>query len=165
MISKIIPLNTCNNSASGFYGNRMYSRVRNTFDHLQWLVSMLNVPLEGILVRDLGDISENVKRGVNGLPVTSANASAAAVSVTDAPISGQKIVLTDIIISTDVEMVVDLKEETSGTVLAKFYMGADSTTQFTPRGKFKLAVADKKLQVQTSATGNISVLAIYQSEY
>lgn len=102
--------------------------------------------------------------GVSGARVTSADASAAAASVTDAPTAGQKIVLTDLVFSVDTDMRVDFKEETSGTVVLSFYMAANSTMQFTPRGKMKLATADKKLQVQTSAAGNIAVTAFYTSE-
>ena len=61
-------------------------------------------------------------------------------------------------------MRVDLKEETTGTVLASIYLPANGSAQITPRGKLKLATADKKLQVITSAAGNIAVTAFYHSE-
>lgn len=102
--------------------------------------------------------------GVSGARFTSSNQSASAASVTDAPTSGQKLVVTDVLISVDTAMRVDLKEETTGTVLASIYMAANSMVQFTPRSKLKLATADKKLQVQTSASGNIAVTAFYYSE-
>jgi len=38
------------------------------------------------------------------------------------------------------------------------------TIQITPRGKKKLATADKRLQVITSIAGNVSVSASYHSE-
>lgn len=102
--------------------------------------------------------------GVSGAPFASADQSAAAASVTDAPTSGQKLVITDVIISVDTAMTVTLKEETSGTIFGKYYMAANSTLQITTRGKRKLATANKKLQVQTSVAGNISVNVGYWSE-
>ena len=102
--------------------------------------------------------------GVSGARYTSADRSGSAASITDAPTSGQKLVITDVLISVDAAMRVDLKEETSGTVIASFYLPANGTMQWTPRGKTKLATADKKLQVQTSAAGNIAVTAHDYSE-
>lgn len=103
--------------------------------------------------------------GVSGARYTSADRSGSAASVTDAPTSGQKLVITDLIVSVDTAMRVDFKEETSGTVVLSAYLSANSgPAQLTTRGKFKLATADKKLQVQTSVAGNIAVTAIYYSE-
>jgi hypothetical protein len=102
--------------------------------------------------------------GVSGARVTSADMSAAAVSVTDAPTSGQKICVDDIVVSTDTAMRVDFKEETSGTVFLSLYMAANSLAQITVRSKFKLATADKKLQAQTSASGNIAITVLHHSE-
>lgn len=103
-------------------------------------------------------------RGVSGAQFSSADASGAAASVTDAPTTGQKLVLTDVIVSTDTAMRVDLKEETSGTVVVSLYLGANSTVNLVTRGKLKLAAADKKLQVQTSVAGNVRVQTLYYSE-
>lgn len=102
--------------------------------------------------------------GVSGARFTSADQSAAAAAITDAPTSGQKLVITDVIVSVDTAMRVDLKEETSGTVLASLYLPANSSGQFTPRGKLKLATANKKLMLQTSAAGNVTATAFYHSE-
>jgi hypothetical protein len=102
--------------------------------------------------------------GVSGARYTSADRSGSAASITDAPTSGQKLVITDVVISVDTAMRVDLKEETSGTVLASIYMAANSAQQFTPRSKLKLATADKKLQLQTSVAGNVAATAFYFSE-
>lgn len=104
-------------------------------------------------------------RGLSGLPFTSSNQSASAAPVSDAPTTGQKLVVTDMVISVDTQMAVTFKEETSGTVVAgPYYMSANSTLQITPRGKFKLPTANKKLQVQTSVAGNITVSVYYYSE-
>ena len=102
--------------------------------------------------------------GVSGARFTSADASAADAAVTDAPASGKKLVISDVIVSVGTAMRVDLKEETSGTVFASLYMAANTVVQLTPRGKFKLATADKKLTVRTSAAGNVAVTAFYYSE-
>lgn len=102
--------------------------------------------------------------GVAGARFTSADQSASAASVTDAPTAGQKLVITDILVSTGSAIRVDFKEETSGTVLASLYMGVNDTQVWVPRGKLKLATADKKLQVQTSLIGAIAVTVGYYSE-
>lgn len=104
--------------------------------------------------------------GVAGVPFTSSDQHSAAASVTDAPTSGQHLVIDDLIFSTDTAMNVTLKCETSGAVIAgPFYVPANFVGQLTPRGKGqKLATADKKLQVITSVAGNIMVLVGYHSE-
>jgi len=73
-------------------------------------------------------------------------------------------VITDVLVSVDTAMRVDLKEETSGKVIATLYLPANGSAQWTPRGKTKFSAADKHLQVQTSASGNIAVTAHYYSE-
>lgn len=102
--------------------------------------------------------------GVSGAPFTSTDQHSAAAAVTDAPTAGQKLVIVDLIISVDTAMLVTFTEETSGTVIDKFYMAANSSAQITLRGKKKLATADKKLLVQTSVAGNIVVDCGYYSE-
>lgn len=103
--------------------------------------------------------------GVSGERVTSADMSGAAANVTDVPTSGQKIVVDDIIVSVDTTMRVDFKEETSGKVKLSLYLPANGSAQITPRGKMKLeTAADKRLQAQTSAAGNIAVTVLYHSE-
>lgn len=105
-----------------------------------------------------------VVHGVSGARFTSADQTAAVASVTDAPTSGKKLVVTDIIISVDTAMRVDFTEESSATVIESIYMAANSTVNLITRSKRKLATANKKLQVKTSAAGNISVNAFYYSE-
>lgn len=114
-------------------------------------------------VKDLGPAWTS-SFGVSGARYTSNDRSGSAASVTDAPASGKKLVITDVLISVDTAMRVDLKEETSGTIIASIYLPANGACQWTPRSKTKLATADKKLQVQTSAAGNIAVTAHYYSE-
>lgn len=101
--------------------------------------------------------------GVSGAAVVSADMTAAA-AVTDAPTSGQKIVLTDIVISSDTAMNVLIEEETSGTDLFKVFVPANGTVQITPRSKMKLATVNKKVTAKASVAGNIAVTAFYFSE-
>lgn len=101
--------------------------------------------------------------GIAGVVFTSADATTAA-AVTSAPTGGQKLVITDLIMSTDTAMFLLFEEETTGTDLLKIFLPANGTYQFTPRSRLKLATADKKLTVDASVAGNISVLAFYYSE-
>ncbi len=102
--------------------------------------------------------------GVSNAAVGSGDASGSDLAVTEAPTSGQYIILTDIVISVDTAMRVDVKCETSGAVLAKFYLPANGTIQWTPRSETKLATVNKKVVVRSSASGNISVTTHYYSE-
>lgn len=103
--------------------------------------------------------------GVAGLPVVSDDAGDG-VSVTDAPTTDQKIVIDDLIVSVDTAMAVQFNCEDAEVYLAgPFYLPANGTIQITPRGKgWKLATANKKLQVSADAAGNIMVHAGYHSE-
>ena len=104
--------------------------------------------------------------GVSGVPFTSADQHSATALVTDVPTSGQKLVIDDLIVSVDTAMYVTFTEETTGTVMfGPWYLAANcGPVQVTSRGKKKLATANKRLQVQTSVSGNISVSASYHSE-
>lgn len=102
--------------------------------------------------------------GTPAVAFTSADATTAA-AVTAAPTAGQKLVITDIIVSSDTAMFLLFHEEsTAGNILWKVFVPANGTAQFTPRGKTKLWTADKKLMVDASAAGNISVTCCYYSE-
>ena len=102
--------------------------------------------------------------GVAGATFTSADQSGAAAAVTDVPTTGSKLVVTDIEVSVSVACIVTFSEETSGTVVAKLYMPATSFAQITPRGKRKLATANKRLMVRTDVASAIAVTAHYCSE-
>ena len=101
--------------------------------------------------------------GVSGAGFTSADASTAA-AVTDAPTGGQKLIITDLIFSVDTAMQIDFEIETAGTIFFTCHAAANVLYQITPRSKFKMPTAEKKLMVDTDAAGNISVLAFYHSE-
>lgn len=134
-------------------------------------VSLASVPSHavtnaGTFVVQATDAGANwtASNGIAGAAFTSSDQSGAVASVTSAPTSGQKLVITDIIISVDTAMRVDFNVEDSATVIESIYMAANSTVNLITRSKRKLATADKKLQVQTSVAGNIRVNAFYYSE-
>lgn len=84
--------------------------------------------------------------------------------LTVAPTGGQKLVITDIILSSDTEMLFVFQEETSSTVIGAVRLGANATIQLTPRSGWKLPVADKKLQGDASTAGNVYITCFYYSE-
>lgn len=94
---------------------------------------------------------------------TSADMSTAA-AISPAPNSGEYLVITDIIVSTDTQMLFEFTEETSGTVIGALRLAADGAAQITPRGTWKLPVADKKLQGDASASGNVYITVFSYSE-
>lgn len=101
--------------------------------------------------------------GVSGAAVTSADMTTAA-AVTDAPATGKKLVITDIIVGTDTAMDLLFEEETSGTDIFKVFVPANGTVQITTRGKVKLATAGKKLTCKASVAGNVAVTVTYYDE-
>jgi hypothetical protein len=101
--------------------------------------------------------------GVSGVPI-SADISGAATAVTDAPTTGQKIVIDDIVVGSSVAQVLTFTEETSGTVVCIRRIAAGQSVQFTLRGKRKLATANKKLMCQSSAAAATDVEVLYHSE-
>lgn len=102
--------------------------------------------------------------GVSGATFTSADASGAAAAVTDAPASGQSLVITDLEVSADTAMTLTFTCETTGVVVGKYFLAANTVLQITPRGKKKLATANKRLMAQASAAGNVAITAHYYSE-
>lgn len=81
--------------------------------------------------------------GVSGARFTSANQTASPASVTDIPTVGQKLVITDIIVSVDTAMRVDFKEETSGTIVLSIYLAANGIAQITTRLYYKSETAKR----------------------
>lgn len=103
--------------------------------------------------------------GIAGVRFTSADQSAAAASITDAPTSGQKLVIDSVLVAAGATaQICQLSEETSGTIVATVAVPANSTYEWKPTGKIKLATADKKLQLRSSASGNVYATAVYHSE-
>lgn len=124
----------------------------------------VGVAPDGRVATGDGGPAWTTSRGVGGGRFTSSDASAGTSNITDAPRSGQKLVITDLLISSDTDLRLDFSMEDDMTIIESIRIPANSTMQITPRGKWKLPNADKKLQVQTSAAGNISVTAFYYSE-
>lgn len=138
-------------------------------DGARFICGVPSAPVLGAGTAAIGSVKDNgaawtTVRGVAGVQFTSADQSAAVASITDAPTTGQKLVLTDLILSADTAMRVDLYEESNATVITSFFMAAGSTVNVVTRGKFKHATANKKWQIRTSAAGNVSALAFYYSE-
>jgi hypothetical protein len=118
----------------------------------------------GVGITKDGGAGWTTSRGISGARFTSADQSGSVASITDAPTADQKLVITDLLISSDTALRLDFNIESSGAVIETVYMAANETKQITPRGKWKLATADKKLQVQSSVAGNISITPFYYSE-
>lgn len=115
------------------------------------------------LVQANGGVNPNGSFGIGGVPFTSADASAVVV-ITDAPTVGLKLVVDSLYISSAAALNLTFKEETSGTViLGPIYMAANSTVQLTNISK-KLPTINKKLAVQASGVGNITISTKYHSE-
>jgi len=87
---------------------------------------------------------------------TSADMTTAA-NISPAPTAGQKVVATDIMVSTDTAMEFSIQEETSATVFASVFLAANSTVIITLHGFIKAAVADMHLQGKASLAGNVRV--------
>ena len=103
--------------------------------------------------------------GIGGSPVVLASGSVLT-NVTDAPTSGQKLVITDLIISTSTAMQVTFKcETTNAPIIGPLDLSASVPLQLTTRSKaWKLATADKHLQILTSVSGSIMIDPHYFSE-
>lgn len=92
---------------------------------------------------------------------TSANASAAPAAVTPAPTVGSNLVVDKLVISSASALTFTFTEETSGTVIGVFYLAANSTITV-PLSK-QLPTVNKRLMVQTSGAGNITIDTFYHS--
>ena len=131
-------------------------------------VDVLTLPAIPAGTNSIGSTKDNGAawtsvRGVSGATFVSADATTAA-AVTDAPTGGQKIVITDIVFSSDTAMSLLFEEQTSGTDVFKVFVPANGSGQITPRSACKLATADKTLTVKASVAGNIAVTVFYYSE-
>lgn len=100
--------------------------------------------------------------GVSGALVATTDNTETA--VTDAPTTGQYIVVDDVLISADAACNVLFQIETTGTDLFQIYFAGAGTIQFTPRGKIKLATVNKKLTSKASTTVNVKVTVLFHSE-
>lgn len=119
---------------------------------------------------DVGDISFPSATKDNGpawtvvrTVTTSADMTTAA-AISAAPTTGQRVVVDDLIISTDTAMTLTILEETSSDVFCVLYLAANSTVQLTPRDGFKANAINKKFFADASATGNLTVTCFQHSE-
>jgi hypothetical protein len=102
--------------------------------------------------------------GVTGSAAVLANITGTPTPITDVPTSGQKLVVTDVLLSVDTAMNILLQEETSGNTYVKIFLPANGTVQWTPRSKVKLATANKRLTAKASVGGNVAITTNYYSE-
>lgn len=147
--------------------NGYVDQLEGYVDGLETLVTSTNTKLDSLITgtKDAGP-SWTSAWGVSSAPVASSDMSSAA-NVTDAPTSGQKICIDDIILTnrTTGALECTLKCETTAAVLiGPLQLPGNSSLQITPRGKLKLATADKKVTATWSAAGNVNVLIGYHSE-
>ncbi|MBP8283878.1 MAG: hypothetical protein KAX46_08185 [Chromatiaceae bacterium] len=115
-----------------------------------------------VLTLDAG-LANLTSLGVSGAAVVSADLTTAA-AVTDAPTSGQKLVIVDIVASADTAMNLLFEEETSGTDIFKVFLPANGSAHIRPQGRVKLATAGKKLTAKASVSGNVAITVTYYSE-
>lgn len=102
-----------------------------------------------------------VLRGVDGVPVTSADASAG-VAITNAPALTETLVPVDILLSVGADMEIELLEETTDfAIFPKIYGKAGMTYQFTPRADWPLITAGKRLFLKTNVSGAVSCCPAY----
>lgn len=104
----------------------------------------------------------NWTRGTRTI-VDSADASAG-VDLSAAPTGGQYNVIDSLTVSVGAALTVTISCETSGAVLFKLYMAANTTITITEPTGAKLATADKKVRLTASGAGNIFAVANYHSE-
>jgi len=104
------------------------------------------------------------KFGLDGICWTSADQSGSAAICTDVPDTGEKLVITDLMVAVEAAMSVVFSEEDGTDDLLRLHFPAAGTLQITPRGKFKLPTTGKRLMVRTSAAGNVYVTPFYYSE-
>ncbi len=87
-----------------------------------------------------------------------------AADLTTAPPAGQHLVVTDILIGTDTAMLFQFLEETSGTCIGTVDLITNSSIFISPRGRWRLPVAGKKLQGDAGASGNVHITVWYYFE-
>lgn len=87
-----------------------------------------------------------------------------AADLTTAPPAGQHLVITDILIGVDTAMLFQFLEETSGTCIGTVDLITDGSIFISPRGRWKLPVAAKKLQGDAGVSGNVHITVWYYFE-
>jgi len=103
-----------------------------------------------------------VNWAVGDTVVTSADATAGA-DLSAAPTSTMKIVIDDLEISVGTAMTITIQEETTNTVLYKWFMTANSSVVLSSKNGKQLPSADKKVRVVASVSGNVFAHCSYHS--
>ena len=116
------------------------------------------------MARITGETQDNGPYWVSSYTYTTSADMTTAADITAAPTSGEKLVITDIILSSDTAMLFQFLEETSGTAIGAVRLPANGTVQLTPRSTWKLPTKNKKLQGDASAAGNVYITVFYYSE-
>jgi hypothetical protein len=89
----------------------------------------------------------------------------APVTVAGPPAAGQKVVIDDLLVSTQaVDMRLEFTESDTAEVLFPVNLLAGLAPQFTLRGKFKLPTADKSLVMNSSVAGLVDGVILWHSE-
>jgi hypothetical protein len=102
--------------------------------------------------------------GVSNLPISSGDFTAG-ITVTDAPATGKKLMLSEAVISCNTANAVTLKETTTGTILAgPFYLAANAIFHFKPLAAWQCSSANQAISAFTTTTGNCMVDIAYFSQ-
>jgi hypothetical protein len=102
--------------------------------------------------------------GVATLPITSSNF-VSGITVTDAPATGKKLMISEVVVSCNTANAVTLKETTTGTVLfGPVYLAANAIFHFKPLAGWACSSADQAISAFTTTTGNCMVDVCYFSQ-
>jgi len=106
-----------------------------------------------------------VTGSLGGACVTSSDASGSDLILTDTPPAQNKIVIDDLIVSTDTTMRLDIMEENTRRLLVRGYIPANGGfIQLTPRDHLKTSVAGNRIILRASVSGNIAISCLYHYE-
>lgn len=94
---------------------------------------------------------------------SSADASSTALDITAASEAGKRVVIDDILISTDKDLALTIRTK-GRTIFAKLYCFAYAPIQLTFRNGLRSPDQNQAVQILASASGNIAVTTSYHSE-
>jgi hypothetical protein len=95
---------------------------------------------------------------------TSANASSTALEITNAPTTGTVAVIDDMLVSTDTDLTLTIRTTTATTTISKIYISARLPMQLTFRNGLRSVDTNNKIEILSSASGNIAVTCSYHCE-
>lgn len=115
--------------------------------------------------KDAGPAWETLRgNDSDGNIFNSTDASTSQWMVSRAPAAGEKLVVTDIIVSVNADMRVDFYWQDNASIAQTLFMLKGQSIQITPRSKWKCNDADKSFLVRTSVSGEICVNVFAYSE-